>query len=140
MLGQFVQVRDVVRVLGVPSLDGMAPAAREESEPVFARLVGRAVRVDEIDDRGLLGVWFSTRERRHRQAHWVALEPWLVRVRRLARLPVTHLLDRQRDPDRYDSPLSPGHAAPCSRQTADSAGVSSEGGIPRPDSTSLAAA
>ncbi len=82
VMGRFIRIGDVVRVVGVPSLEGMAPESIRELEPVFARLVGRYLRVNELTEQGMLGAWFSTKKGRRRSRQCVALEPWLVRVRR----------------------------------------------------------
>lgn len=80
--GRVVRIGALVRVVGVPRLEGLAPDIRRESEAVFTWLMGRYVRVAEIDAQGLAGVWFSIRDGKYRGRHWVAIEPGLLRVRR----------------------------------------------------------
>jgi hypothetical protein len=79
--GKRIRVGDMVRVVGVPELAGMAAAQRRESLPVFRHLVGTYRRVADLED-GFVGIWFRIRRGPNAGLHWVALEPWLVRIRR----------------------------------------------------------
>lgn len=80
--GRRIRVGDVVRVLGVPDLSGMAAPDRRRSLRVFRYLVGSYRRVHELAPAGLLGLWVRIRRGPDAGLHWVALEPGLVRVRR----------------------------------------------------------
>ena len=79
--GQKLLVGDVVRVLGVPDLSGMAEECRLESEPVFRHIVGQYKKIKEFDDFGCAGLTFSIRGGRHRGMHSVWIEPFLLRRR-----------------------------------------------------------
>jgi hypothetical protein len=83
--GSRLRVGDVVRIVGVPDLSTMAPEVRTESLPVFTFLVGKYKRISEFDEYGHVGIWFLIRKGRHKGRHWVALEPYLVRLRKSRR-------------------------------------------------------
>ena len=78
--GERIKVGDRVRIVGVPDLSGMAPAARAESLPVFQYLVGKYKRVDEFDEFGFAWLMFKIRKGPHAGYHSVAMEPYLLKV------------------------------------------------------------
>jgi len=79
--GKPIKVGDVVRVIGVPDLSGMSAECRAESLPVFEHLVGTYQRVTEFDEFGHAWLKFDIRKGRSAGTHWVAIEPFLLRVR-----------------------------------------------------------
>lgn len=81
-------VGDLVRVIGVPDLSGMAEPYRSQSDAVFKHLVGKYKRVAEVDEHGLVWLRFTIRAGQHSGWHSVGIEPWLLRVseRRRARV------------------------------------------------------
>ena len=80
--GRQIEVGDVVRIVGVPDLSGMAQPYRDESLAVFRHLVGSYKRVTEFDETG--HVWFTFGIRKGPWAGWhsVGIEPFLLRVKR----------------------------------------------------------
>jgi len=82
--GKSVRVGDIVRVIGVPDLAGMSADCREESLPVFQFLVGKYKRVEDFDNLGFAWLRFKIRKGAHAGYHSVAIEPYLLRVRRVA--------------------------------------------------------
>jgi hypothetical protein len=80
--GATLRVGNVVRVVGVPDLSGMAPECLAESLPVFRHLLGKYKRIDEFDEYGHAWLTFRIRKGPHAGLHWVAIEPWLLRLRR----------------------------------------------------------
>ena len=80
--GERVGVGDLVRVIGVPDLAGMSPQCRAESLPVFQHLLGKYKRVQEFDKFGMAWLRFTIRKGSHAGHHSVAIEPYLLRVRR----------------------------------------------------------
>jgi len=80
--GRRIRVGDSVKVTGVPDLSGMAPDCIKESQPVFEYLVGKYKKVEEFDEYGFAWLRFVIRKGPSRGSHWVALEPFLLRVRR----------------------------------------------------------
>lgn len=80
--GKTIKVGDLVRIVGVPELAGMAPGCAAESQPVFEYLVGKYKRVQEFDDYGLVWLRFTIREGPLRGYHAVGIEPHHLRVRR----------------------------------------------------------
>lgn len=80
-MGKRVRVGDVVRVVGVPNLDGMSPLCRAESLPVFEYLVGKYKRVEEFDEFGMAWLRFTIRKGPSAGYHSVGIEPHLLRVR-----------------------------------------------------------
>ena len=83
--GKPIKVGDTVRVIGVPDLSGMSTACRAESLPVFKHLVGKYKRVEEFDEYGQAWLRFTIRKGPHSGWHSVGIEPYLLRVRRVAR-------------------------------------------------------
>ena len=81
--GERVRVGDLVRVIGVPDLAGMSPDCRAESLPVFRHLLGKYKRVKEFDEFGMVWLRFEIRKGPHAGYHSVAIEPYLLRVRRV---------------------------------------------------------
>lgn len=81
--GATLRVGDVVRVVGVPDLSGMAPECQAESLPVFRHLVGKYKRVTEFDEYGLAWLMFRIRRGPHAGLHTVGIEPWLLKLRRV---------------------------------------------------------
>jgi hypothetical protein len=86
--GERLRVGDIVRVIGVPDLAGMSADCLAESLPVFQHLVGVYKRVAEFDEHGM--AWLSFRIRKGSAAgfHSVGIEPYLLRVRHVGRVPV----------------------------------------------------
>jgi hypothetical protein len=84
--GNGLRVGDVVRVLGVPDLAGMAAEARRETEPVFRSVVGTYKRVagfqDVSDTETLVELAFRIRRDGQWQRHIVWIEPALLRKKR----------------------------------------------------------
>lgn len=82
--GRRIKVGDVVRVIGVPSFEGMSEEVLEEcrTREVFEYLVGRYKRVSEFDQYGCAELFFTIPKGRERGMHSVAIEPWLLRVKR----------------------------------------------------------
>ena len=79
--GKRIKIGDVVRVIGIPDLAGMAPECRAESLPVFQHLVGTYKRVEEFDEFGQAWLRFRILNGPHRGHHSVGIEPNLLRVR-----------------------------------------------------------
>jgi hypothetical protein len=77
--GRIVRKGDVVRVLGVPKLNGMRSPYREETERVFRHIKGRAKRVHDFDRFGCAILVFRILKGRSRGWHSVAIEPELIR-------------------------------------------------------------
>ena len=77
--GKTVRAGDVVRILGVPKLDGMKSPYREETERVFQHIKGQCKRVDSFDQFGCAIIFFSIRKGRSAGFHSVAIEPELIR-------------------------------------------------------------
>lgn len=80
--GRRIKVGDMVRILGVPDLSGMKPGPRAESLPVFEHLVGQYKRVQEFDEYGFAWFFFRIRNDPNTRYHSVAIEPYLLRVKR----------------------------------------------------------
>jgi hypothetical protein len=80
--GCALAVGDLVRVVGVPDLSGMAPASKAESLPVFQHIIGRYYRIDSFDELGFAWLHFRIRSGPSKGTHGVAIEPFLVRKRR----------------------------------------------------------
>ena len=83
--GEPISVGDTVRVIGVPDLSGMSEECRAESLAVFKHLVGTYKRVEEFDEFGQAWLRFKIRKGPHSGWHSVGIEPYLLRVRRVAR-------------------------------------------------------
>ena len=84
--GEHVSVGDIVRVIGVPDLSGMSQECRAESLPVFEHLLGKYKRVEEFDELGQAWLRFKIRKGPHAGYHSVGIEPYLLRLRRVAKL------------------------------------------------------
>ena len=84
--GEHLSVGDIVRVIGVPDLSGMSPECRAESLPVFEHLLGKYKRVEEFDEFGQAWLTFKIRKGPHAGYHSVGIEPYLLRLRRVAKL------------------------------------------------------
>ena len=80
--GKPIKVGDIVRIVGVPDLNGMSAACRAESLPVFKYLVGKYKQVYEVDEYGFAWVSFKIRQGSSAGFHTVGIEPHLLRVRR----------------------------------------------------------
>ena len=80
--GRRIRVGDIVRVIGVPDLDGMSRPGLRETLPILRFLVGRYKRVVGFDERGLAELAFRIATGRNRGLHTVWIEPHLLRVRR----------------------------------------------------------
>jgi len=83
--GKRVRVGDLVRVVGVPDLSRMSPECREESLPVFEYLRGKYKLVEEFDEYGMAWLRFKIRKGPHAGHHSVGIEPYLLRVRGVAK-------------------------------------------------------
>jgi hypothetical protein len=82
--GKPIKVGDTVRVVGMPDLSGMSAECRAESLPVFRHLLGKYKRVEEFDEYGQAWLRFTIRKGPHSGWHSVGIEPYLLRVRRVA--------------------------------------------------------
>jgi hypothetical protein len=82
--GKPIKVGDTVRVIGVPDLSGISEAYRADSLAVFNHLVGKYKRVEEFDEYGQAWLRFTIRKGPHSGWHSVGIEPYLLRVRRVA--------------------------------------------------------
>lgn len=80
--GDPISIGDTVLIVGVPDLGSMAPAQRAESLPVFEYLVGKHQQVDGFNQVGMVELYFSIESGPARGRHFVAIEPYLLRVRR----------------------------------------------------------
>lgn len=80
--GRPVRVGDLVRIVGLPDLAGMRPAARRESARVFEHILGTYKRVRGFDRHGHAELYFRIVRGRSAGLHTVWLEPHLLRVRR----------------------------------------------------------
>ncbi len=80
--GVRLKVGDIVRVIGVPDLSGMAAEYRAESPPVFEHLVGRYKRIEEFDEFGSAWMRFQIRKGPQAGSHSVGIEPYLLKSRR----------------------------------------------------------
>jgi hypothetical protein len=80
--GALLRLGDVVRIIGVPDLEGIHPDVRPETERIFKYLVGKYKRIAEFDERNEAGLWFRIRKGRDAGIHWVSIEPYLLRLRR----------------------------------------------------------
>ena len=83
--GQPIRIGDLVRIIGVPDLSGMSAECRAESLPVFKHLVGTYKRVEEFDEFGQAWLRFKIRNGPHAGSHSVGIEPYLLKVRRVAK-------------------------------------------------------
>ncbi len=86
MTGVRIRVGDIVRIIGAPDLAGMSPECRAESLPVFQYLIGKYKRVEEFDEYGMAWLTFKIRKGPHTGYHSVGIEPYLLRVRRVAKV------------------------------------------------------
>ena len=84
--GNELRAGDIVRIIGVPDLSGMAPECREESEPVFRCLVGKYKRIVAFDTsegmESLAELQFRMKEDDEWHTHWVWIEPFLLKKKR----------------------------------------------------------
>jgi len=83
--GRRIKRGDDVRIVGVPDLERMFKAQRNESLPVFEHLVGTYKTVKGFNQFGLVELMFSIRTGPKRGWHSVAIEPNLLRLRSKAR-------------------------------------------------------
>jgi len=83
--GERIRIGDIVRIIDVPDLSGMSEECRAESLPVFKHLVGTYKRVEEFDEYGQAWLRFKIRNGPHAGYHSVGIEPYLLRVRRIAK-------------------------------------------------------
>ena len=81
--GRKIHVGDSVRIVGVPDLSGWLPESRAATLPVFEYLVGKYKRVAGFDRYGHVELEFEIRKGAHSGLHWVWIEPYLLRVRRV---------------------------------------------------------
>ncbi len=81
--GTRIKIGDIVRIIGIPDLSSMALKERSESLPVFEYLVGKYKTVREFNQFGLVELQFSIAKGAKRGWHSVAIEPNLLRVRRV---------------------------------------------------------
>ena len=82
--GRRIKVGDTVRIVGLPKLDGMREDVLEEfgTREVFTYLVGKYKKVWDFDEFGCVELFFNIDKSPCSGTHSVAIEPWLVRVRR----------------------------------------------------------
>ena len=78
--GRPIREGEIVRVIGVPDLDGCPPETRR----VFRRLVGTYRRVLRFDSLGNAEIVFRIRAGRDRGLHIVGIEPRLLKLRHAA--------------------------------------------------------
>ena len=90
--GQPINIGDIVRIVGVPDLSGMAPSVRGESIAVFNHLVGLYKRVDELDDYGNAWLRFRILKGPNRGWHSVGIEPFLLRVQRIRQVDLEEVI------------------------------------------------
>ena len=69
-----------VRVIGVPDLSRMHESTRRETNAVFRHIRGTYKRVEAFDSIGHAELSFIIRRGPHRGMHWVAIEPYLLRL------------------------------------------------------------
>lgn len=84
-LGRNLNAGDIVRVIGVPNLEGMSESGLLESLPVFRHLVGTYRRIDRFDRHGLAELSFRVRHGPFAGLHSIAIEPYLLRRKDAAR-------------------------------------------------------
>jgi hypothetical protein len=89
VLGRTLEVGDVVRVIGVPELNGMSESGLKETLPAFRHLVGTYRRIQLFDDHGLAQINFLVRGGPIAGWHGVAIEPFLLRRKDASRRPTT---------------------------------------------------
>lgn len=80
--GKEIKAGDIVRVIGVPNLSGMSTEGVNESKPVFEHLVGSYKKVRHFDEFGCAILTFSINKGVNRGWHSVAIEPFLLRIKR----------------------------------------------------------
>ena len=80
--GRRIRVGDLVRIIGIPDLSGLAPDGLKESLPVFRHLVGKYKKVEGFDEYGCAEFWFRIQSEQPKTYHWVCIEPYLLRVKR----------------------------------------------------------
>jgi hypothetical protein len=72
----------IVRVVGIPSLDGMTQSSQRKTRAVFQHILSRVKRVQSIDERGLVELQFKILNGPLRGLHIVMSEPHLLRMQR----------------------------------------------------------
>jgi hypothetical protein len=83
--GSRLAAGDVVRVVGLSEVEGLAPDCVDESLPVFEHIIGRYYRIESFDEYGFAWLRFRIRGGPHAGMHGVAIEPYLLRKRRARR-------------------------------------------------------
>jgi hypothetical protein len=83
--GRNLNAGDIVRVIGVPNLEGMSESGLLESLPVFRHLVGTYRRIERFDRHGFAELSFRVRRGPLAGLHSVAIEPFLLRRKNAAR-------------------------------------------------------
>ena len=84
--GNVLAVGDIVRIIGVPDLSGMAPDSLQESLPVFEYLVGKYKKIIGFNETG--GVppnaefVFRMKVGESWESHWVCIEPDFLRMKK----------------------------------------------------------
>ena len=81
-VGRRLEVGDVVRVVGTPSLDVLSGRDLPKTKAVFRHLVGTYRKVDGFDRYGFAELFFRIRRGRLAGLHSVAIEPHLLRRKR----------------------------------------------------------
>ena len=76
--GKQIGVGQMVRVVGVPDLDGMGKEEQILSRPVFQWLVGKLFRVSDFDEYGCAELDFVIPFGNSKGMHTVWIEPFLV--------------------------------------------------------------
>jgi hypothetical protein len=80
--GHRITKGDVVRIVGVPDLSGMAPDSRRELEPLFQYLLGKYKRVAGFGRYGHAELPFRMGKGAALELHTVWLEPYLLKLKR----------------------------------------------------------
>ena len=76
--GKEIGIGQMVRVIGVPTLEGMSEEGLKMSEPVFKYLVGRLCRVSGFDEYGCAEIEVVIPHGTSKGWHEVWLEPYLL--------------------------------------------------------------
>lgn len=80
--GRRIRKGDLVRIVGMPVLNGMRRTSRLEAEPVFRHIRGTCKRVHRFTRYGFAEIFFKIRNGRYAGWHSVEIEPDLLMVQR----------------------------------------------------------
>jgi len=84
-LGRKLKPGDMVRVIGVPELNGMSEAGLRESLSAFRHLVGTYRKIRRFDQHGFAEIFFRVQRGPIAGWHGVTIEPFLLRRKRMRR-------------------------------------------------------